>query len=393
MSHQRERFVEEELSKKLSYSPCVGLMGMRQVGKSTLLKKISGEYHTFDDQGFLIRFEKDPQSFLQSSHSPLAFDEVQKSPMAFDAVKYAVDEKKTPGRFLLSGSVRFSSRKQIRESLTGRIALIELLPFTLAECHHKPLSLFVKNLESTPMPKLMEQMQKRHWAKEADIANYLITGGLPGICFRRDATIRSEMFNDHLETLLSRDIQMIRAVKLPYIKLHRILEEIAVRQGQPINMSELARSIGTSVPTIKSTLEAFEGLFLIKPYGSTYFIQDCGLSHHLAWRQGVLSKADLIRIVYHELSAQINYTAKLSVKIRPLQTRGGMDVPFFLEYQSGVKRAFFVEETDRPTHKALNSFAWLKKKYPKLEAVFFYQSDELLVTHKGMFCVPLKWLF
>jgi predicted AAA+ superfamily ATPase len=393
MTHQRNRFIEAELTRKLAYSPCVGVLGMRQVGKSTLIRKLSANYETFDDQSFLIKFEADPQSYLEAARYPLGLDEVQKSPKAFDAIKYAADRLKKPGRYLLSGSVRFSARKQIRESLTGRIALMELLPFTLAECHGKPLSSFVARLEKKRVSGLAADLKKKAWAQKKDLLTYLEMGGLPGICFRREARIRSESYDMHIETLLARDITLIRHIRLGYGKLRLILEELNHRQGLPLNMSDLARKVSTSVPSIKSILEALDGLFLIKPHGSTYFIADNGLSSHLFGQSGKRERQDLLRLVFHELNAQINYTAKLLVRLNPYQTRGGIDVPFFLEYKSGKRVAIFVEETDRPSQKAMNSAAWLAKKFPDFEAVTLYQADEFRVTSKGMACIPLHWLY
>ena len=393
MTHLRNRFVETEIAKKMSYSPCVGLVGMRQVGKSTLLQRFAKEYHTFDEQGFLLRFEANSQSFMEVAQFPLALDEIQKSPMAFDAVKYVVDRKKTPGRFLMSGSVRFASRKQIRESLTGRIALIELLPFTVAECHQRSLSSFVDKMEKSKADEVVKQLKKKSWVTNSELTKYLETGGLPGICFRRDAKIRREMFEDHLETLLARDIQLVRKVQIPYSKLRHILSEIAVLEGRGLNMSVLAQLVGSSVPTIKNLLQAMENLFLIRSYGKTYFIQDCGLSQHLSFKPVSLDRNGLIHLVYHELVAQINYTHRLGVKFSPLQSRGGLNVPFFIEYQSGRKLGIFIEETDHPTHKVLNSFAALKKKYSNFEGVLFYQSDLWHQTNKGLHCVPLTALF
>lgn len=366
---------------------------MRQVGKSTLLREFGNEYHTFDDLDFLIRFENDPRSFLEAARLPLALDEVQKSPPAFDAIKAAVDRQKRPGRFILSGSVRFSARRQIRESLTGRIALMELLPFTLAECHEKKISDFVVHLETLKPEAVVDRLCKRSWATMKALAHYHRTGGLPGICFRRDAAIRADMLETHLETMLSRDIQMIRNIRLGYAKLRLLLEELARAEGSSINMSQLARQVGTSVPSIRAILDALTGLFLIRSYGETFYFSDGGLSHHISPGGSGLNRRDLIRLCYHELFAQVNYTARLRVTMRPYQTRGGIDVPFFLEYKSGAHVAIFIEETDRPSHKAMNSFAWLKRKFPKLIAFMFYLADEYRQTTKGMHCVPLHWLY
>src|SRR4051812_45070368 len=112
---------------------------MRQVGKSTLLRQIGSSYLTLDQEEFLQKLDRGDWSEVESASPPAVIDEAQKSPRLFDRIKLLVDRRKRPGQFILTGSVRFLSRKQIRESLTGRTSLLELLPLTLAEAHSKPL--------------------------------------------------------------------------------------------------------------------------------------------------------------------------------------------------------------------------------------------------------------
>jgi len=135
MPHLRLRILENQIRHDLSWSPVVSVLGMRQVGKSTLLSQLGKTYMTLDDDETLRKFERGDWSTVEASETPLVIDEAQKSPGLFDRVKLIVDRRKRPNQFLLTGSVRFLSRKQIRESLTGRTSLLELLPLTLAESH------------------------------------------------------------------------------------------------------------------------------------------------------------------------------------------------------------------------------------------------------------------
>lgn len=101
MTHLRKRACESILSKDLTYSPCVGLLGMRQVGKTTLLKKYAADYRSFDVPEMTSYFEREGLGLLQATRKTLALDEVQKYPPVFDMLKHAIDSFKKPGRFFV----------------------------------------------------------------------------------------------------------------------------------------------------------------------------------------------------------------------------------------------------------------------------------------------------
>ncbi len=393
MAHSRTRHVEPLIKKALTYSPCVGLVGMRQVGKSTLLRKYAPTYHTFDDDRFMIRFEKEGHGIIETPPYPLALDEIQKYPPAFDMLKVSIDKLKKPGRFLVSGSVRFGSRRQIRESLTGRIVLMELFPFTLAECHQSPLSTFLLLLSEHTGAGLVSSLSKRAWANKKQVDDYRQTGGLPGICFRRDAAVRADLFAAHLETLLARDIHLIKKTTLSVNKLLLLLTEVAKTQGLPTNLSHLSRVVGVSMPTIRSLMEAFQSLFLIRSYGNTWFFEDSGLSFHLAPVNGVMTRYDRIRLLYGELRAQVSYSLKYQASMRPYRTRGGIDIPFLVEFKNGRKVALVVEEEEIPSNKALKSLTWAKKKFSQLESLILLNTQKPFETATGIPCFPWTWVF
>ena len=137
MAHERIRHASDRLKRLLGFSPIVGIFGHRQVGKTTLLSRHVRSYATLDLRAQLDRAEADPQAFVSSATEyPFGIDEAQLAPALFPALKEHVRVHRRPGQFILSGSVRFTSRKAIRESLTGRIVHLELLPFTQAEIDH-----------------------------------------------------------------------------------------------------------------------------------------------------------------------------------------------------------------------------------------------------------------
>lgn len=393
MPHHRLRAIEPLIKKCLSYSPCVGLVGMRQTGKSTLLKKFSKVYRSFDDWQLTTEFENEGAALLEMGEYPLALDEIQKYPPVFDAIKFSVDEQKKPGRFLVSGSVRFSQKQDIRESLTGRLALLEIFPFSLAECHQKPNSIFLESILTKSPESFISQLSKKAWATNNDLLHYMKTGGLPGISFKRDEHIRNRMFNDHLDTLLGRDIQMIRKIRLPLKKLRSFVTELAGYQGLPTNVSHLARLVGTSVPTAKQILEALEGIFLVRPYGNTHFIEDAGLSHFLKPLSDQLTRVDRIRCLYYELRLQMTTFYKHEGEMNPYQTRGGVEIPFLISLKSGKKIALTFDDSERPSEKSLKGLGVLKQKFPEAVPLALIDAPRPLKTAGGINCIPWTWVY
>lgn len=393
MTHQRTRFAGVDIAKALTYSPCVGILGMRQVGKSTLLRQFSASYHTFDDDAFLRRFDDEKTTILEHDKPPIALDEIQKHPPVFDALKFSIDKKKRMGRFLVSGSVRFSSRKQIRESLTGRIVALEIFPLSFAECHERQSSQVLKNRDSVSLTSLLTALKRRRFATLAEREHYALTGGLPGICFRRDPQVRSELFEQHIDTLLRRDIHFVRNTRLSFAQLRSLLEAVARQQGLPVNLSEFARLAGCSMPTVKSALAAMEGLFLVRPYGQSWFVEDAGLATHLAGITGRATRLDMVCAAYYELRLQHSLYLRHAAVMKPYTTRGGIDVPFLFEFKNGLRLAVLIDVGEVPSEKSLKSVTWMKKKFPRLQTLILTAGKNSLEIAQDCVALPLNWIF
>jgi predicted AAA+ superfamily ATPase len=169
---------------------------------------------------------------------------------------------KKPGQFLLTGSVRFSSRKAIRESLTGRTVNWELLPMDLSESHSAPLP--------DAIPRLLTGRHIDFRLKDASYFSAkvyeqaLSQGGLPGVFVIRDSSIRKQRFETQIETLLERDLRLLVQTSLEYRTLRNLLSVLAARQGLPLEFSEVSRSARISVPALRRVLAALEAMFLIR---------------------------------------------------------------------------------------------------------------------------------
>jgi len=336
MPHLRHRYLENAIRKALRFSPIVGILGQRQTGKTTLLRSLVGSsYASLDDFEVLQGAELNPKAFLADRAIPFGVDECQLAPPLFPALKLHVQENRRPGQFLLTGSVRFTSRKAIRESLTGRIFNLELLPLTITEAKGLPLNDIFAWIRQ-PVGKIEAMVRVRRAAiSERELSEFTARGGLPGIAFVRDAAIRRAKLGAHLETLLERDIRLLFPTTLPTARLRLLLVALAQNQGLPISASDLSRQVRVSAPTLKRLLSAFESLFLIRrvlPMGDrkrdTYYLEDQGMADFLADPPG--NHQNILRIAFSQLFSQLRYHYPADGHCFAYESRGGARVPIVL---------------------------------------------------------------
>jgi predicted AAA+ superfamily ATPase len=134
MAHFRERHAQVFFEKLNRYSPIVGVFGHRQVGKTTFVSHSVASYVTLDDEDQLKQALAGAKAFVAAhGMEQTVIDECQMAPPLFPALKEWVRTHPKPGQFVLTGSVRFTSRKAVRESLTGRMVSLELYPMVLSE--------------------------------------------------------------------------------------------------------------------------------------------------------------------------------------------------------------------------------------------------------------------
>lgn len=278
-----QRTIEQLLPGILATFPCLAVTGPRQSGKSTLLRHALPDYRyvTLDDPAVLEQAHADPVFFLDGLGERCIIDEIQLAPGILSYVKMRVDaDRSRNGRFVFTGSQQFGMIRNLGDSLAGRIALLDLLPFAAGE---------------------MQQIVAVKGGLELFAASCL-TGAYPQLAVT-PAIDRRLWYSSYIQTYLERDIRSLYDIG-SLREFHRFMQLLAVRCSQMLNMSGFAADLGVSVTTIKrwlSVLEAGRIIFLLPPYFNNlgkritkmpkvYFL-DTGLACHLA---GVRDREQLL---------------------------------------------------------------------------------------------------
>ena len=241
MAEYIHREVEKEILEASRYFSVITLTGPRQSGKSTLLRNLFPKalYKSLEDPDNRKLAIEDPRGFLRSDSNELIIDEVQKMPDLLSYIQGLVDENKSI-KFYLTGSSNFALLKTVSQTLAGRTAVFELMPFSLNEI--KPL---------------IDQ-------KTTD--DFLYSGFYPVIWTGEN--IPKFYYPNYVKTYLERDLRDLIGIK-DLDTYQRFLILTASRIGSIFKDSELSNELGISANTVKawlSTLQASYVVFNLKPF-------------------------------------------------------------------------------------------------------------------------------
>jgi len=237
------RLNTSKITKAVKQRPSVLLSGIRQVGKSSLLKKLfpKYEYVTLDRVTMAEEAENNPIKFLDRFKKNVIIDEVQYAPSLFRELKVRIDENRdVKGKWILTGSQQFVLMQNVSESLAGRVRILTLGSLNAKELNDSGL---LKNrldmLWKGGFPEL--------WASKLDVEDF---------------------YDDYFQTYIERDLrQLLNVTNLADFR--RFLSLLALRVGQLINYTEISKEVGVSLNTIKSwvaTLEISGVISLLPPY-------------------------------------------------------------------------------------------------------------------------------
>jgi predicted AAA+ superfamily ATPase len=253
------RFAGPRLVEALSDTPVVLIHGPRQCGKTTLARTIGDPrgytYFSFDDDVALAAAEADPAGFVADLPERAILDEVQRVPGLFPALKSVVDRRRTPGRFLLTGSAHVLLVPKLADSLAGRIEILHLHP--LAQCElagRAPRfldTLFAAGFKTRRCERLGTGLAER-----------IVAGGYPAALARPTARRRAAWYRDYIETLIQRDVRDLARISSLDV-LPRLLAIAAGQTARLLNVSDLASPFHLSRPTIRDYVTLLERVFLL----------------------------------------------------------------------------------------------------------------------------------
>lgn len=262
-----KRTLEKSIKKATASFPVVLVTGARQVGKTTILKACEKEERTYVslDNPLLRDFAKtDPELFLERYSTPLLIDEIQYAPELLPYIKMIVDEKQKKGLYWLTGSQQFHMMKDVSESLAGRVAILNLLGFSQNEKFKRP-----ERASFIPIEAYFDEVKgssKKIGLNE--LYEMVHKGSYPAM--NVDSTDWEMFYSSYLQTYIERDIRDLKTVSDEQLFL-KFIKIVASRTAQVLNYTEIANSVGISIPTVKSWLSLLvtSGIVhLLEPYYS-----------------------------------------------------------------------------------------------------------------------------
>ena len=241
------RAIASTIDNRLKHYPVVSLTGPRQSGKSTLLQHQYPDYNyvSLEDPAMRLFALEDPQGFLNAYKAPAIIDEAQRVPELFSYLQGIVDEAGQTGMYILSGSHNFLLMQSITQSLAGRVGILRLLPFSLAE---------LQAADNSP----------------PNLDSWLHTGGYPRIYKTRNCP--KTYYDDYIETYLQRDVRQVKNISDLSVFL-RFMKLCAGRTGQLLNLDSLASDGGIDVKTVRSWLSVLEAsyvTYLLAPHHKNF---------------------------------------------------------------------------------------------------------------------------
>ncbi len=261
----RKRALQVQIQEAMLDTSVIAITGARRSGKSTLIQQLipsDTSYVSLDDSTILTLAKNDPQTLIEMYPPPLAIDEIQKAPELITAIKLYVDITQEPGSFMLTGSANLMTIPKLAESLSGRVELLTLHPFTQAE---------IKGLDSSFLNKLVTNDFRHNpdvLLTQDALVEIIVNGGYPQTIEKQPAR-RSAWFRSYINTLIQRDVKEVFDIdKAQEFKL--LLKTIAILTSETCKIDSLASSAGLSRPTVIKYIASLEGLYLAKRIPAWY---------------------------------------------------------------------------------------------------------------------------
>lgn len=254
------RFLAPRLREALRDTPVVLIHGPRQSGKTTLARSVGESrgyrYVSFDDDAARIAAKADPIGFVARLPARSILDEVQRVPEIFTSLKAAIDARRTPGRFMLTGSANVLLVPTLADSLAGRMGILRLHPLAQCEIEDRRPRFLDNLLRGRFRTTLSESLGH-------DLARRVVEGGYPAALARRTPARRRAWYRDYLEVQIQRDVRDLSRVR-SLDTLPKLLRLAATHTARLINIADLAAPFELTRQTIHEHVTLLERVFLVE---------------------------------------------------------------------------------------------------------------------------------
>lgn len=271
------RTLKPKVEEMLSKYPIVSITGPRQSGKTTLTQLVRPDYQyvSLEDPSIRLFAQQDPVGFLETYQNGVILDEVQYVPELFSYLQVITDARQRVGEYILTGSQNFLLMEKITQSLAGRVAVFNLLPFSLEELDGTPY------LAATWEDQILQGFYPRKLVRDINSEDF---------------------YASYLQTYVERDVRQVKNI-LNLDLFQRFIRLLAGRIGQLFNQNSLATELGVDNKTISAWLSVLETSFVayrLPPYFENFnkrlvktpkvYFYDTGLAAYLL---GIRSKEEL----------------------------------------------------------------------------------------------------
>jgi hypothetical protein len=407
-----ERYIQQNIIDALLDTPVVFIRGARQVGKSTLVQKLAQEHYparyiTLDNAAVLAAATSDPTGFIFNLEKPVIIDEAQRVPELFLAIKEDVDNNKTPGRYLLTGSANVLTLPKVADSLAGRIEIITLWPLSQDEIKGRKNN-FIESLFSNEIEPVLYSE-----TKPEQIFEIIVGGGYPEPLQRKSFKRKTAWFDSYITTMIERDIRDLANIQ-DLAAIPKLLRLLASRTASLLNQSEISRSAGipnTSLIRYRTLLETTYLIHMLPPWSfnigkrlvkspKVYFV-DTGLAsyllglgeRHLQTDHDIAGKL-FENFVVMELLKKASWS-KITAKLFHFRSQTGQEIDVILEDTRGRIIGIEIKLSSTVSPKHFKGTRMLQEYLGDrfLKGIVLYTGSELVPFGDNLFAVPLSTLY
>lgn len=411
-----KRSITEVLQRRAKNSRCLLLSGPRQVGKSTLLKKIypNVKYYTFDDKVLLASAVEEPKLFIKNVAKPSILDEVQYAQDLFPYIKIECDKSETYENFYLTGSQQMKLMSKAKESLAGRVSILELQGLSLREIngvsfnkHFIPSEEYIKEREKDLKP-------------YNNIWKVIHRGSYPELYITEREWI--DFYSSYVRTYLERDIKDEIELK-DEITFTKFLTAVASRTGQLLNYANIAEEVGVTQATIKNWISVLEKtgiIYILQPYYSSHltraiktpklYFRDTGLACYLSrWNNAEALESSAVAgnmfetfIVNELIKSFINEGMEYQFSIfyyrgKDKKRSNGEEIENEIDFiieENGILYPIEIKKSAKPTPKMAAAFDVLDKDIDKkrgMGAIVCLYDDKLYLK-EDLVVLPIEYI-